>query len=155
MDVVFCGIRLQSLIINYIISLVTILKAARKMSFRTRNDDVSELVFNGIRMSGKPANSRWNVCCKNGRIDSISRHVPLATDQDDDGRFLIPSLCHPHIHLDKCFLLSHPKYADLEIQKGDFAEAMKLTSRSNTPCQSSRYSQSHILFHPRRSKVSI
>jgi hypothetical protein len=105
-------------------------------------------------MSGKPENSRWLVCCKNGRIDSINRHVPLGIDQEDDGRFLTPSLCHPHIHLDKCFLLSHPKYADLEIQKGDFAEAIKLTSRYfalSLSCQSRAY----ISFYHRRGKVSF
>ncbi|KAI4115339.1 MAG: hypothetical protein LQ338_007871 [Usnochroma carphineum] len=44
--------------------------------------------------------------------------------------FLAPSLCHPHIHLDKCFLLYDAKYADLSIEKGDFAEALSLTSQA-------------------------
>jgi hypothetical protein len=34
--------------------------------------------------------------------------------------------------LDKCFLLSHPKYADLNIKDGDFAEAMMLTSKAKS-----------------------
>ena len=43
---------------------------------------------------------------------------------------LAPSLCHAHVHLDKCFLLSDPRYADLQIVKGDLAEAMELTSKA-------------------------
>ena len=43
---------------------------------------------------------------------------------------IAPSLCHAHIHLDKCFLLSDPKFADLEIVKGDFAEAMEITAEA-------------------------
>lgn len=43
---------------------------------------------------------------------------------------IAPSLCHAHIHLDKCFLLSDPKFADLEIIKGDFAEAMEITAKA-------------------------
>ena len=78
-------------------------------------------------MSGKPG--RWDLCCKNGLIKSIKEHQPLSSTQYTQSPFLAPSLCHPHIHLDKCFLLSHPKYADLKIKDGDFAEAIRLTSR--------------------------
>lgn len=59
----------------------------------------------------------------------MEEHKPVKSDGGLGMRLLSPSLCHPHIHLDKCFLLSHPKYADLRIEKGDFEEAMKLTSR--------------------------
>ncbi|KAF2458683.1 cytosine deaminase protein-like protein [Lineolata rhizophorae] len=45
-------------------------------------------------------------------------------------RLVAPSLCHAHVHLDKCFLLQDPKYADLEIESGDFAEAMALTAKA-------------------------
>jgi cytosine/adenosine deaminase-related metal-dependent hydrolase len=43
------------------------------------------------------------------------------------GCLLTPSLCHAHIHLDKCFLLQDPKFSDLQIVNGDFKEAMGLT----------------------------
>lgn len=91
-------------------------------------------------MSGKPG--RWDLCCKNGLIESIKEHHSLGSTQYTQGLFLAPSLCHPHIHLDKCFLLSHPKYADLKIKNGDFAEAMRLTSRFvlNTISSSGFYS---------------
>lgn len=82
--------------------------------------------FIGVRLAGRPADILWDVKCKGGLISEIVEH-----GQDTatlDGRFVAPGLCHPHIHLDKCFLLSHPKYADLKIQQGDFAEALELTS---------------------------
>jgi cytosine/adenosine deaminase-related metal-dependent hydrolase len=99
------------------------------MSTHVANNVAPECTFEGVFMACKPPNSRWDVCCKNGVIASLEEHKPLQSDQESEIRFLSPSLCHPHIHLDKCFLLNHPKYADLQIEKGDFAEAMKLTSR--------------------------
>ncbi len=88
----------------------------------------------GVRLPRK--DGLWDISIADGLIKSTSPHEPekrtptdssvlLATEQ-----FLAPSLCHPHIHLDKCFLLSDPKYADLEIIKGDFAEAMELTGKA-------------------------
>lgn len=88
------------------------------------------LNFNGVYMAGKPPNTRWDLCCQDKKIQSI---VESTKDSSSGGiQFVAPGLCHPHIHLDKCFLLSHPKYSDLEIKAGDFAEAMKLTSESES-----------------------
>ncbi|KAG9241224.1 hypothetical protein BJ878DRAFT_521759 [Calycina marina] len=85
--------------------------------------------FHGVHLPNKPPNSLWNLSCKDGLISEISEYEADAKSQPD-GRFVAPSLCHPHIHLDKCFLLSHEKYADLEIEKGDFAEALSLTNEA-------------------------
>ncbi|KAJ5038935.1 uncharacterized protein L3040_006610 [Drepanopeziza brunnea f. sp. 'multigermtubi'] len=102
-------------------------------------DGPPDLVYKGVYVANKPDNTLWDVAFKNGHISALDEHkVPdqeHITEKHHDGdhhrgtKFLCPSLCHPHIHLDKCFLLSHPKYSDLEIKDGDFAEAMKLTSR--------------------------
>jgi hypothetical protein len=98
------------------------------MSIQEANGVAPGLTFKGVCVAGKVG--KWDICCsKNGVIASLEEHKPVQLDQESGTRFLSPSLCHPHIHLDKCFLLSHPKYADLEVEKGDFAEAMKLTSR--------------------------
>lgn len=70
---------------------------------------------------------------KDGKIQSIAPHSlkPTASNILDATNYLLaPSLCHAHIHLDKCFLLSDPKFADLGIVKGDFTEAMELTSKA-------------------------
>jgi cytosine/adenosine deaminase-related metal-dependent hydrolase len=74
--------------------------------------------FRGIRLPGRPSDSLWDINCRGGQIESIKEHI-WSRGSLSDGRLVIPGLCHPHIHLDKCFLLSHPKYKDLEIQLGD------------------------------------
>lgn len=92
------------------------------------NDDGHHtLSYEGVYMAGKPEGTRWDINCQKGEIKSVQEHK---SDSQSQTQFLCPSLCHPHIHLDKAFLLSHPKYADLQIEKGDFAEAMKLTGKS-------------------------
>lgn len=101
------------------------------MSFHSAHDD-AQVTFADVRLAGKPADTRWDISCKNGSINSITEHTPSASTQNANCQFLAPSLCHPHIHLDKCFLLSHPKYADLKIKQGDFAEAMRLTSEAKS-----------------------
>lgn len=101
------------------------------MLSHSAKNDAHDAILKGIRVAGKPSNTYWNICCKGGFITSMEENL-TDTIRDSIGQFLIPSLCHPHIHLDKCFLLSHPKYADLEIQKGDFAEAMSLTSEAKS-----------------------
>ncbi|KAL9025889.1 MAG: hypothetical protein Q9196_005367 [Gyalolechia fulgens] len=91
----------------------------------------------GVILAGRPPDSRWVVSIEGDAIASIEAYDSQSVLDDSDpsmidgcDSFLAPSLCHPHIHLDKCFLLSHPKYADLSIEKGDFAEALSLTSQA-------------------------
>lgn len=84
----------------------------------------SDLTFNGIRLPGRTEDTFYDLSCRDGRICTIQKH----SSGNPDGRLIAHGLCHPHIHLDKCFLLQHPKYADLEIKKGDFAEALEITS---------------------------
>lgn len=89
-----------------------------------------DTAFNGVILAGKPPDTRWDLYCRNGNLKSLKKCPEKEHNSNNDGnQFVIPGLCHPHIHLDKCFLLSHPKYADLEIKDGDFREAMELTSR--------------------------
>ncbi|KAL3421332.1 hypothetical protein PVAG01_07777 [Phlyctema vagabunda] len=98
------------------------------------SDDVfktSPEVFNDVWVTGKPTNTKWNINCKNGCVESVVESGHSATNQKAS-RLLCPSLCHPHIHLDKCFLLSHPRYADLEVKEGDFAEALSITSEAKS-----------------------
>jgi cytosine/adenosine deaminase-related metal-dependent hydrolase len=77
----------------------------------------------------------WDVHMKSDKVANISKHQPDALKNNGRclngyGALLAPSLCHPHVHLDKAYLLGHPKYADLEIKKGTFDEAMDLTSNA-------------------------
>lgn len=100
----------------------------RKSPQISRRTQHITMEFKGVRIAGKPEKSRWDLCCENGCLKWLTEHESTNASQPDP-RVLCPSLCHPHIHLDKCFLLSHPNYSDLEIQKGDFPEALRLTSR--------------------------
>lgn len=100
-----------------------------RMSTQVSSEFPPDLDLTGVYLAGKPQGSRWSICCRKGQVTDVAKHKALRSDQEKPIQFVMPSLCHPHIHLDKCFLLSHPKYADLEIETGDFAEALKLTSR--------------------------
>ncbi|KAL8955890.1 MAG: hypothetical protein Q9183_006494 [Haloplaca sp. 2 TL-2023] len=93
----------------------------------------------GVKISSRDPNTKWDVTIREKVISSIKPHdpesiIPSSNPQVLNGHncLLAPSLCHPHIHLDKCFLLNDPKYADLEIENGDFAEALTLTSRAKS-----------------------
>ncbi len=89
-----------------------------------------------ILSPGFDPSTQHDIHIADGKIKDICSHDPSSitspTDKILDARnhLIAPSLCHAHIHLDKCFLLSDPKYADLEIVKGDFKEAMELTARA-------------------------
>ena len=79
----------------------------------------------------------WDLHIANGTIQDILPHDSNSTVHAPDsgtlgarGRLVAPSLCHAHIHLDKCFLLQDHKFSDLQIVKGDFKEAMSLTSEA-------------------------
>jgi cytosine/adenosine deaminase-related metal-dependent hydrolase len=86
-----------------------------------------------VRIPDKPSSTLWDVSIADGKTSSVEAHDAHSSCEDTglvlDGanRLLAPSLCHAHIHLDKCFLLQDPKYADLQIETGDFQEAMEMT----------------------------
>nr|POE63045.1 cytosine deaminase [Quercus suber] len=99
-------------------------------------------------LHSKPRGSTWDITIKDGSISSIDSSqkrlghiapVPAESSRqtvfDCGSSLIMPSLCHPHIHLDKAFLLSHPSFNDIQIQKGDFAEAMELTSKAKSNFQ--------------------
>ena len=68
---------------------------------------------------------------KDFRSNDSDYAIDINTEEIDANGYLVaPSLCHAHVHLDKCFLLSDLKYSDLEIIKGDFTEAMALTGKA-------------------------
>lgn len=87
-----------------------------------------EPLLRHVHIAGQEKGSTWDVHCRHGTISAITPSHSMSVDCP--ARFATPSLCHPHIHLDKCFLLSHPRYADLEMKRGDFQEALELTSMS-------------------------
>ncbi|GAB7337910.1 hypothetical protein MBLNU457_4299t1 [Dothideomycetes sp. NU457] len=86
----------------------------------------------GATLPGQPKDSRYDIEIKAGKITDIreAQNNKLEGATLAAGHLLAPSLCHPHVHLDKAFLLSHPRYAHLKIEKGTFPEAMELTSKA-------------------------
>jgi cytosine/adenosine deaminase-related metal-dependent hydrolase len=86
----------------------------------------------GVRIPHKPSSELWDITITDGKISSVDPHnSTFDSDATDilraNSRLIAPSLCHAHIHLDKCFLLQDPKYSDLQIESGDFKEAMDMT----------------------------
>jgi cytosine/adenosine deaminase-related metal-dependent hydrolase len=91
----------------------------------------------GVRIPNKPPSSQWDITIEDGKIASIHPHDSTSVDQGPDvlagnNRLIAPSLCHAHIHLDKCFLLQDPKFGDLQIESGDFKEAMEMTGQAKS-----------------------
>jgi cytosine/adenosine deaminase-related metal-dependent hydrolase len=91
----------------------------------------------GVRLPKKHPSDRFDITLSNGRIGTIEPHITddsgshrLPGTLDASDQLLAPSLCHAHIHLDKCFLLQNPRYGDLEIITGSFDEAMNLTTQA-------------------------
>ncbi|KAI9680417.1 MAG: hypothetical protein M1822_007175 [Bathelium mastoideum] len=92
----------------------------------------------GVRLPRQPAESLWDINLSGGKIANVQEHQEsdwIALRNFDGvvaarGQLLAPSLCHAHIHLDKCFLLQYPKFADLQVKDGSFQEAMDITSKA-------------------------
>jgi cytosine/adenosine deaminase-related metal-dependent hydrolase len=98
-----------------------------------------------VRIPQKPSSEQWDITVKDGKIFSVDAHdtaldASAADILDAKNRLIAPSLCHAHIHLDKCFLLQDPKYSDLQIESGDFNEAMEMTGEAK-----SRFDENDLL----------
>ncbi|KAF8908868.1 hypothetical protein CPB84DRAFT_1724647 [Gymnopilus junonius] len=81
----------------------------------------------------------WSVECRDGRVATMSPQEeegrstavsefddPIPRLVDAQGGIMLPSFCHSHIHLDKCFILDQCG----DLIKGDFLEAMKVTGKA-------------------------
>lgn len=80
--------------------------------------------------------ARCDIELKDGYVQSVIR--PSRSNPDTPSQLLLPPLCHPHIHLDKAYILTcnngttsrHPDYSDLCPKSGSFAEALTNTSQA-------------------------
>jgi cytosine/adenosine deaminase-related metal-dependent hydrolase len=81
------------------------------------------------------SSKRWDIQIQDGVVVSMK---PLNNSSTSQPSLLLPSLCHPHIHLDKPYLLTcnhssspnHPDYSDLAPKTGSFDEALTNTSEA-------------------------
>ena len=80
-----------------------------------------------------------DITVTDGRVESILPAAHSGTTPPPS--LLLPSLCHPHIHLDKPYILTcnnashgpkHPDYSDLNPETGAFQEALRNTSLAKT-----------------------
>ncbi|KAH7396615.1 hypothetical protein DE146DRAFT_678363 [Phaeosphaeria sp. MPI-PUGE-AT-0046c] len=106
-----------------------------RMQSTTAIQELRKIV--GVRLPHKSSSELWDITIKNGKIASVDPHdSTFDTNARDvynaNNRLLAPSLCHAHVHLDKCFLLQDPKYGDLQIESGDFSEAMQMTGEAKS-----------------------
>ncbi|KIP08128.1 hypothetical protein PHLGIDRAFT_117554, partial [Phlebiopsis gigantea 11061_1 CR5-6] len=68
-----------------------------------------------------------------GKVVKVSEASSSGLDEqsietlDADGSLLLPSLCHAHIHLDKCYLLDR-----CTLVEGDFKEALQVTAAAKS-----------------------
>ncbi|KAF5657131.1 cytosine deaminase [Fusarium heterosporum] len=78
---------------------------------------------------------RWDIQIKDGVVVSMKASDETSSQPPN---ILLPALCHPHIHLDKPYLLTcnhpssqgHPDYSDLVPKTGSFDEALTNTSEA-------------------------
>jgi hypothetical protein len=84
-----------------------------------------------VHLAQGPPSSTYDVRIEDDNISSIKPSTSDNTTSDKHS-ILLPSLCHPHIHLDKAFILSsdHPQYADLVPNTGTFQEALSNTAKA-------------------------
>jgi hypothetical protein len=100
--------------------------------------------LNGVHLAGHPPADLFNIKILNNKIHSITAQpAPPASRPQSPPSLLLPSLCHPHIHLDKAFLLTSntDRYRDLAPTTGTFSEAL-----SNTASAKARYDIPDLTF---------
>src|SRR2546423_3528419 len=93
----------------------------------------TDLQLNGVHLAGHPAADLFNIKVLNNKIYSITAQPgPPASQPTSPPSLLLPSLCHPHIHLDKAFILTSntDRYRDLAPAIGTFQEALSNTSQA-------------------------
>ena len=84
-----------------------------------------------VYIPNQEKDSPVNLVIRNGSIESINDNAPQdGPPSSARPRLVAPSLCHPHVHLDKAFILSHPRFRHLQVKEGTFQEAMDLTSKA-------------------------
>ncbi|KII87842.1 hypothetical protein PLICRDRAFT_649240 [Plicaturopsis crispa FD-325 SS-3] len=94
-----------------------------------------DLIIHNVRIPYKDTDGLWVIKCRGGRVWSVKpnhnfREGPISIAStrvvDGKGGLLLPSLCHAHIHLDKCFILDECE----PLVSGTFSEAMEVTKKA-------------------------
>ncbi|RDB18021.1 Cytosine deaminase [Hypsizygus marmoreus] len=100
----------------------------------TEERNLTSLTIANVRLPHEDralASRLWRLKCKLGKVEDISLLQsrddvkPDESNIDAQGSILIPSFCHSHVHLDKCFILDR-----CTIVSGEFHEALEVTGRA-------------------------
>ncbi|KAI1848290.1 hypothetical protein JX265_013846 [Neoarthrinium moseri] len=92
----------------------------------------------GVILPTRGHNASWNLEVSDGIIRTMEPVTHQHADAAATPSLLLPALCHPHIHLDKPYILTcnhgtspdHPDYSDLAPRTGSFGEALSNTSKA-------------------------
>jgi hypothetical protein len=92
----------------------------------------------------------WDLEVRDGYVQSIRP----AANPDAPPQLLLPPLCHPHIHLDKAYILTcnhrHspalPDYSDLCPSTGSFEEALSYTARAKERYTQGEYRNIYVTY---------
>ncbi|KAJ5558775.1 Phytanoyl-CoA dioxygenase [Penicillium sp. DV-2018c] len=89
--------------------------------------------IHGVRLAGQ--SSTWDIQIDNsaasprGKVTSVTPHESTGSISEIiESPLVLPALTHPHIHLDKAFLHSLPRYARYLPSTGTFQEALSSTT---------------------------
>ncbi|KAF9049630.1 Metallo-dependent hydrolase [Hymenopellis radicata] len=120
----------------------------------TRGTDTTKasLVINNVRLAyadEEMAKKLWKVECRGEKVINVSpadeKNLPPRPNKheiDAGGSIMLPSLCHSHIHLDKCYILDRCK-----CETGDFKEALEVTAQAK---RNFRFNKDDLLLRGRR-----
>lgn len=97
-----------------------------------------DLKIKGVILPGRDSKIKWDLEIENSMIKTIRWSQEQRSVSGGVGNILLPALCHPHIHLDKAYILTcnhypsanHPDYSDLAPTSGSFQEALSNTSEA-------------------------
>ncbi|ETS85474.1 hypothetical protein PFICI_03499 [Pestalotiopsis fici W106-1] len=101
---------------------------------------MKDFKIDSVILPARGSNVRWDIVVKNDvvqRIDASSTRQEKGSPEDPI-TMLLPALCHPHVHLDKPYILTcnhgpkdqHPDYSDLAPASGAFTEALANTAEA-------------------------
>ncbi|KAL5610324.1 hypothetical protein FOVSG1_005005 [Fusarium oxysporum f. sp. vasinfectum] len=91
------------------------------------------MALKNIILPFQDSSKQWDIQIEEGVVTSMKPSAGRTTPS-----VMLPSLCHPHIHLDKPYLLTcnhpkssnHPDYSDLAPKTGGFQEALVNTAEA-------------------------
>lgn len=116
------------------------------MSIETESNPTRMLLTNVI-LPGRGTKNAFDVEIDTSLSKILSIKESASSTKGSPPSRVIPTLCHPHIHLDKPFLLTAhnddpelPDYSDLAPEEGSFAEAL-----ANTGKAKERYNSKDLL----------